>query len=291
MYKYGEEHPVIFEIILIIASFAVAAVFNIAGYLFNLHPDLSNSAARIITGIVLLVIYKRAYKGNHFFDNLVIVLPALLFPAWNIIYYLSSGIAFGGANFFIEGAITAIAPALFEEVIFRMIFIYNLKKKGSSDLQCLFISSALFAAMHLTNLAGMNPASVAVQTVYSFVIGMVFNIERKIENEINKKNDNKILLRGEIIKIYKCNNIIVIIFIISQFIIMAFFFFFVFCFCYVYPNNILDCFLSSLIVIAIIQLLSFINSFLIALIKYFSIKCQSELCFAIIFEKEWKYNK
>ena len=80
MYKYGEEHPVIFEIILIIASFAVAAVFNIAGYLFNLHPDLSNSAARIITGIVLLVIYKRAYKGNHFFDNLVIVLPALLFP-------------------------------------------------------------------------------------------------------------------------------------------------------------------------------------------------------------------
>ena len=173
MYKYGEEHPVIFEIILIIASFAVAAVFNIAGYLFNLHPDLSNSAARIITGIVLLVIYKRAYKGNHFFDNLVIVLPALLFPAWNIIYYLSSGIAFGGANFFIEGSITAIAPALFEEVIFRMIFIYNLKKKGSSDLQCLFISSALFAAMHLTNLAGMNPASVAVQTVYSFVIGMV----------------------------------------------------------------------------------------------------------------------
>ena len=134
MYKYGEEHPVIFEILLLIAAFAVAAVFNIVGYIFNLHPDISNSAARILTGIVLLVIYKRAYRGNHFFDNLVIVLPALLFPTWNIFYYLSSGIAFGGANFFIEGAITAIAPA---------------------------------------NLAGMKPASVMVQTVYSFVIGLV----------------------------------------------------------------------------------------------------------------------
>ena len=173
MYKYGEEHPVIFEILLLIAAFAVAAVFNIVGYIFNLHPDISNSAARILTAIALLVIYKRAYRGNHFFDNLVIVLPALLFPAWNIFYYLSSGIAFGGANFFIEGAITAIAPALFEEVLFRMIFIYNLKKKGSSDLQCVLISSALFAATHLTNLAGMKPASVMVQTVYSFVIGLV----------------------------------------------------------------------------------------------------------------------
>lgn len=173
MYKYGEEHPVIFEVILVIAAFAVAAVFNIAGYIFNLHPDLSNSAARILVGIVLLIIFKRAYRGNNFSKNLVIVLPALLFSAWNLFYYLSSGIAFGGANFFIEAAITSIAPALFEEVLFREIFIYNLKKKGSSDRQCLFITAALFAAMHLTNLAGMDLASVAVQTVYSFVIGLV----------------------------------------------------------------------------------------------------------------------
>ena len=115
----------------------------------------------------------------------------------------------------------------------------------------------------------------------SFVIGMVFDVERKIQNEINKNKDNKILLRGEIIKIYKCNIKIVIIFIILQFIIMAFFIIYAFCFCYVYPNNVSDWFISSLLVIGIIQLLSFINSFLIALIKYISIKCQSQLCFAI----------
>ena len=115
----------------------------------------------------------------------------------------------------------------------------------------------------------------------SFVIGMVFDVERKIQNEINKNKDNKILLRGEIFKIYLCNNKIIISFIISQFIIKAFFIVYAICFCYVYPNNVLDWFISSLLVIGIIQLLSFINSFLIALIKYISIKCQSELCFAI----------
>ena len=42
----------------------------------------------------------------------------------------------------------------------------------------------------------------------SFVIGTVFNIERKIQNVINEKKDKKILLKGEIIKIYKYNKII-----------------------------------------------------------------------------------
>lgn len=176
MYKFGEEHPVLFEIILFIAAFAAAAVFTILGNIFYLPPDLSTSIGRIIVGIALLLIYKRAFtfKGKGVFTNLVLVLPALLFPAWNIFYYLSSGMAIGGVPFFADGIITAMAPAIFEEVLFRGIFLYNLRKKGSSDLQCLLISAIIFAAVHLTNLAGLSPASVAVQTVYSFVVGLVF---------------------------------------------------------------------------------------------------------------------
>ncbi len=174
MFKFGENHPVLFEIILIIAAFAVAAVFSIAGNMYNVHPGLSSSVGRIVVGAVLLIIYKRAFKGNSSFTNPVIVLPALLFPLWNLFYNLSSGIAFGGVPFFVDGFIEAIAPAVFEEVIFRGIFIYNLKKKGISDMQCMLISSCLFSVVHLTNLAGMSLPSVALQTVYSFVIGMVF---------------------------------------------------------------------------------------------------------------------
>ena len=81
---------------------------------------------------------------------------------------------FGGRNFVIEALVTASAPAIFEEVLFRGILIYNLKKKGTGALPCLFISAALFAAAHLTNLVGLDVVSVSVQMAYSFVVGMVF---------------------------------------------------------------------------------------------------------------------
>lgn len=172
MYEFGEKHPIGFEIILIIVSFLAAGVIVLACSIVNMHPDLSSSIARIFVALVLLVIYRRAFTGQNIFKNPVIVIPSLLFAVWNVFYNLSSGMVFGGGSFFVEAAITAIAPALFEEVIFRGIFIYNLKKKGSSDLSCLFITAAVFAAVHLTNLVGQSFATVALQTGYSFVVGL-----------------------------------------------------------------------------------------------------------------------
>ena len=149
MYKFGEKHPIGLEIILIIVSFLVSGVIVVACSIVNMHADLSTSIARIFVALVLLVIYRRAFTGQNIFTNPVILIPSLLFAAWNVFYNLSSGMVFGGSVFFIEAAITAIAPALFEEVIFRGIFIYNLKKKGSSDLSCLFITAAMFSVVHL----------------------------------------------------------------------------------------------------------------------------------------------
>ena len=172
MYEFGEKHPVGFEIILIIVSFLAAGAIVLVCSIVNIHPDLSSSVARVFVALVLFVIYRRAFTGQSVLTNPVIVIPSLLFAVWNVFYNLSSGMVFGGSVFFIEAAIMAIAPALFEEVIFRGIFIYNLKKKGSSDLSCLFITAAMFAAVHLTNLVGQSFAAVALQTVYSFVIGL-----------------------------------------------------------------------------------------------------------------------
>ena len=172
MYEFGEKHPVGFEIILIIVSFLAAGAIVLVCSIVNIHPDLSSSVARVFVALVLFVIYRRAFTGQSVLTNPVIVIPSLLFAVWNVFYNLSSGMVFGGSVFFIEAAIMAIAPALFEEVIFRGIFIYNLKKKGSSDLSCLFITAAVFAAVHLTNLVGQSFAAVALQTVYSFVIGL-----------------------------------------------------------------------------------------------------------------------
>ena len=113
----------------------------------------------------------------------------------------------------------------------------------------------------------------------SFIIGFVFGTDKKIDSVMEANNKNKILLRGQLSKVYKLNNLILVIFIIFQFIIMAFFTMYIFCFCYVYPNSILEWCKTSLFVIGLIQSISFLTSALISTIRYVSVKCRCESCF------------
>ena len=115
----------------------------------------------------------------------------------------------------------------------------------------------------------------------SFIIGILFNTEKKIDIAKNKYNNNIILLKGEIAKIHRTSKIILLCFIIIQFILMAAFTIYIFCFCYVYPNNQLDWFESSLLVIGIIQLFSFCTCILLAFMKFMGIKLHLEFCFKI----------
>ena len=112
MYEFGEKHPIGFEIILIIVSFLAAGAIVLVCSIVNIHSDLSSSVARVFVALVLFVIYRRAFTGQSVLTNPVIVIPSLLFAVWNVFYNLSSGMVFGGSVFFIEAAITAIAPAL-----------------------------------------------------------------------------------------------------------------------------------------------------------------------------------
>ena len=116
--------------------------------------------------------------------------------------------------------------------------------------------------------------------VISFIIGILFNTDKKINNVINK-NKNQLFLKGQIAKIYRCNAIRIICFIIIQFILMVLFIIYIFCFCFVYQNNKLDWFESSLIIITLMQSFSFFTTFLFSLFKFLSIKFQWELCFKI----------
>ena len=143
-----------------------SCLFSLVGAILNVHPALSSSVGRVLIGAALIVIYNRAFTRGRPFKNLPAVIPALLFAAWNLFYNFSSGMVFGGRNFVIEALVTASAPAIFEEVLFRGILIYNLKKKGTGALPCLFISAALFAAAHLTNLVGLDVVSMVFAAVY-----------------------------------------------------------------------------------------------------------------------------
>ena len=98
---------------------------------------------------------------------------------------------------------------------------------------------------------------------------------------MNKYKDNKIILRGQISKIYRCNKNQLIYFVIIQLLLMILFLVYISCFCYVYPNNQDDWFESSFIVIGIMQLVPFGSSLIIAMLKFCSIKFENEFCFNI----------
>lgn len=173
MFAYGEKHPFIFEIMLTIVSFALVILLTIAASVFGLSSDLTTSIARIAVGLLLMLVYRRAFKGEKPKNNLLIALPALLFAGWNLYYNLSSGNAFGDLECFITAFITALAPAIFEEVIYRGIFIYNMDKSDFNGFGCVFFSALFFALIHFTNLAGNDLVSVALQVVYAFAVGLV----------------------------------------------------------------------------------------------------------------------
>jgi len=58
--------------------------------------------------------------------------------------------------------------------LFRVVFLYNLQKNGAGVRKCLLISAAVFAAIHLTNIVGMDGVSVILQAAYSLVVGLAF---------------------------------------------------------------------------------------------------------------------
>ena len=155
-------------------------------------------------------------------------------------------------------------------------FLYNeeyVSKKLTQESKTLyeFITDSIGRILYSSIVGGL----------ISFIIEILFNTEKKIENLQKKYKDNKILLKGEIAKLFRCSNIITISFIIVQFILMTFFTIYIFCFNYVYPNNMLDWLESSLIILFIIQSFSLLTSFLISILKYLSVKFHWKLCFLI----------
>ncbi len=171
MRKFAETKPIIFEIILFIIAMAVALLLSLAGQMVSIYNELAVAIGRIIVGILLVLIFRHCFMGSRPFSGLKYALPALLFVLWNVIYNPISGMRFTVPT--AETIILGLAPAIFEEVIFRGIFIYNLREKGRSPMAMLIISAVLFGIVHLTNVAGMSFANALVQTIYAIVIGLV----------------------------------------------------------------------------------------------------------------------
>jgi membrane protease YdiL (CAAX protease family) len=134
--------------------------------------ELGLAVSRIGAGIILFFVFRCCFQGLKAFTSFPYALAAFLFGVWNLVYNPMIGNPFAAPG--IETVILALAPAVFEEVIFRGIGVWFLKERGYSDPAVTGISGLLFGLAHLTNIAGMNLQSVLLQTGYAVVVGLVF---------------------------------------------------------------------------------------------------------------------
>ena len=173
MFKFAYRHPVIFEVILFIGALILTVIFMIPVQAVTYaSTEISSSLGRLAASLILFLVFIRAFRPKRLFSGLPIMLPALLFALWNVFNCFVTG----------GGSVTApdlgillmgLAPAVFEEIIFREIFINNLEKAGHTPRQTLILSAAVFALVHLTNVVGGAPLQTLVQAGYAFVVGLV----------------------------------------------------------------------------------------------------------------------
>lgn len=174
MFKFAYRHPVIFEVILFIGGLILTVFFMIPVQAVTYaSTEISSSLGRLAASLVLFLIFIRFFRPKRLFTGLPIMLPALLFALWNVFNCFVTG----GGNVTAPDPgilVMSLAPAVFEEIIFREIFIHNLEKAGHTPRQTLILSAAVFALVHLTNAVGGAPLQSLVQAGYAFVVGLVF---------------------------------------------------------------------------------------------------------------------
>ena len=127
MKKGLSEKPVLFLILLLIAAFALTAVFVIIFQMIGLEGNLATSVARILAAVMLMILFRNCFPWPNSFRGVRYIIPALIIVVWNVLYnYLSHSTLKPMAE--IPGIVlAALAPAMFEESIFRMI---GFKKNG-----------------------------------------------------------------------------------------------------------------------------------------------------------------
>ena len=120
-----------------------------------------------------------------------------------------------------------------------------------------------------------------VIALINLVVGLLFKSDKSLKRAKIKYKDNRILLNGEVVKIFKNMKIINFMFTIVNFFFMVLVWIYLFCFCGVYRNCQLDWIGSTGLIIGFMQILPFVISFILALLRIIGLKCGVETCFKI----------
>lgn len=172
MREFAYKNPVVTEIFVFVAAMILALACSLAGRIMYFSDDVCIAIGRIIAGFLLLIPFRYCLEGNKPFSGVMYALPALAFVAWNFVYNIVGGASFVGIS--ADAILLGLAPAIFEEIIFRGVFIHNLRKSGKNPMTTLLVSAVFFGLVHMTNVVGMSLVNALVQTGYALVVGLVF---------------------------------------------------------------------------------------------------------------------
>ena len=144
--------------------------------------DSASGVGIALAALLALLIFKLWFKPDYdgclhkygLKEGLLMLLPFLVIH-WigSIVSWITLGT--GGV---IIALLRATAPGFGEEVMFRGLGIANYMRKIESESQIkviFWLSSIVFGLVHMTNiLAGGDPFSVVIQSVYAIGVGMLF---------------------------------------------------------------------------------------------------------------------
>lgn len=173
MRSFSVKHPIAFGVILFFVAIVAAALpaAFIGGAAIS--TDVAGAIGRILVGIVLVAAFHSCFHWDKSFSAPGLALPVPGIVTWNVVYNLMSGAGFISPSNLPGAALCALAPGVFEEVIFRGILIDRLKESGRGSWYVLIASALVFGLIHLTNAAGMDLPSLLVQALYAIVVGLL----------------------------------------------------------------------------------------------------------------------
>ena len=123
--------------------------------------------------------------------------------------------------------------------------------------------------------------STVVGNIIEYIIKVLLVDEVKLKKLFIKNRKDKLFLRYEMSYFLKSIFIKIKILITINFIITLFSWYYLSCFNNVYPNIKFEWILSSVLIIIIVQILPFVFSFLETIIRFISIRCESEKLFKL----------
>ena len=133
MKDFSVNHPVVFGILMILISFIAAGILTALSAGTGMSSDTAAAAGRILVGVLLLFLFRGMFPRGTAGKGLRWGLVALVFVLWNILYHLMSGYGFASGGVWGTAFVIALAPAIFEEVLFRGILLGNDRGRRVND--------------------------------------------------------------------------------------------------------------------------------------------------------------